>query len=221
MFKKVLIAEDHETTNISIQRTLQELGVREAKYVYYCDDALTWIQKAHQSGEPYDLLITDLYFEEDHNRQRLSDGMALIRAAREAQPGLKILVFSAESRSHIIGGLFSTLGIDAYVRKARHDAKHLNVALHTVFNNKTYQAPDIKKAIREKNTYEFANIDLAIVTLLAQGILQKDIPHYLQQKNIKPSSLSSVEKRLNLMKDVLEFTKNEQLIAYCKDIGII
>jgi two-component system capsular synthesis response regulator RcsB len=52
-------------------------------------------------------------------------------------------------------------------------------------------------------------------------MLQKDIPDYLQQKEIKPSGLSSIEKRLNLMKESLGFTKNEQLVAYCKDFGLI
>jgi predicted membrane-bound spermidine synthase len=65
MFKKVLIAEDHEVANLSVHRTVQEYGVAETKYVYYCDDALTWIRNAIREGEPYDLLITDLVFEDD------------------------------------------------------------------------------------------------------------------------------------------------------------
>lgn len=221
MFKKVLIVEDHEVANISVQKTLLELGVQETKYVYYCDDALTWIRNAMRIGEPYDLLVTDLAFEEDHNRQNIPNGIELIKAVRGVQPDLKIIVFSAENRSHVIGDLFNTLSIDAYVRKARHDAQHLKVALQTVYNHKTYLAPDVKRTIREKNTYEFTNLDIAIVSLLSGGVPQKDIPRHLQEQQIKPSGLSSVEKRLNLMKDVLAFTKNEQLIAYCKDIGII
>jgi len=59
------------------------------------------------------------------------------------------------------------------------------------------------------------------IVLILEGALQKDIPLYLQQKEIKPSSLSSIEKRLNLMKEVLGFSKNEQLVAYCKDINLI
>jgi len=87
--------------------------------------------------------------------------------------------------------------------------------------HKTYLSPDLKHAIKEKNSHEFTNFDTTLISLLSQGVLQKDIPYYLQQNNIKPSGLSSVEKRLNLIKEVLGFSKNEQLIAYCKDIGII
>lgn len=221
MFKRVLIAEDHEIANLSLQKTLSELGVTGVKYVYYCDDAIAWIRNAVSAGEPYDLLITDLSFETDHNRQHLTDGFELIRAAHAVQPDLKVIVFSAENRSHIIGELFNSFAIDAYVRKARRDAEHLKVAIQAVYSDKTYQSPDLKQVIREKNSYEFTTVDIAVVRLLAQGVLQKDIPAHLEAQQIKPSGLSSVEKRLNLMKAVLNCRNNEQLIAYCKDIGVI
>lgn len=221
MFQKVLIAEDHEVANISVRRSLEELGVKEARYVYYCDDALTWIRNAAKVGQPYDLLITDLFFEEDHYQQKLSGGMELIRVVKDEFPNLKIVVFSAENRPAVIDNLFKVLSIDAYVRKARRDAETLKQALKAVHANKTYLSPDLKQVIREKYSYEFSTFDITIISLLSQGVLQKDIPYHLQQRNIKPSGLSSVEKRLNMMKDVLEFTKNEQLIAYCKDIGVI
>ncbi len=221
MFKKILIAEDHEIANISVQKTLEALGIGEARYVYYCDDALAWVRNAIRSGAPYELLITDLYFEDDHTEQNLSNGVELIKAARDVQPGLKIVVFSAESRSAIIDDLFKTLSIDGYVRKARRDAHHLKQAIDAVYGHKTYLSPDLGQIMKEKNSYEFSAFDITIISLLSQGVLQKDIPYYLQQKDIKPAGLSSVEKRLNLMKEVLEFSKNEQLIAYCKDIGVI
>ncbi|SKB61625.1 DNA-binding response regulator, NarL/FixJ family, contains REC and HTH domains [Sphingobacterium nematocida] len=221
MFKKVLIAEDHEIANISVQKTLQELGIVDTKYVYYCDDALTWIRNAIRDGDPYDLLITDLSFEDDYNAQHLSSGIDLIKAVKMIQPQIKIMVFSAENRSSVIEELFKIHDIDAYVRKARRDAQHLRDALQNTFNDRKYQSPDVKQAMRDRNTHEFSVLDVGIVSLLSQGVLQKNIPQYLQEKGIKPSGLSSVEKRLGMMKDLLGFSKNEQLVAYCKDIGII
>ncbi|WP_421938247.1 response regulator [Pedobacter sp.] len=221
MFKRVLIAEDHEIANISVVKTLKELGIAGTDYVYYCDDALTWIQKANQSGQPYDLLITDLSFEEDHHQQKIPDGSSLIQAAKRIHPHLKVLVFSGEHKPAIIDSLFKELDIDAYVRKARHDAQHLSQAINAIYNGKKFLSPDLKLSLKEKNAHNFTDFDITVISLLAQGTLQKDIPLYLQQKNIKPSGLSSVEKRLNLMKEVLDFSKNEQLVLYCKDMGII
>jgi two-component system capsular synthesis response regulator RcsB len=223
MFEKVLIAEDHESTNISVQKTLEDLGVNSNRrhYVYYCDDALLLIEKAFKNGQPFDLLITDLSFEEDHRTQKIKDGVALIIAAKQVQPNLKVLVFSAENKIAVIDTFFKDLGIDAYVRKARHDAKELKLALDAVKNGKKYLSSDLRQAIKEKNSHEFSSFDITIISLLSKGILQKDIPLYLKQNNIKPSGLSSIEKRLNLIKEVLDFSKNEQIVAYCKDMGII
>ncbi|HEY4063636.1 MAG TPA: response regulator [Puia sp.] len=218
--KKVLIAEDHESANISVQKTLEELGITQTDYVYYCDDALTKIQKGKQIVQPYDLLITDLYFEEDHRKQDISGGMALITAAREIQPDLKVLVFSAEKKPTTIETLFNKQHIDGYVRKARNDAKELKAAIDQIAKNQRYFPRHLVDLIKQKNTHQFTPFDVTILTLLTQGIRQKDIPAYLQQENIQPSGLSSIEKRLNHIKEVLDLTTNEQLIAYCKDMGI-
>ena len=221
MFKKVLIAEDHESTNISVRKTLADLGIKNADYVYYCDDALVRIKKAVQNSKPYDLLITDLSFEEDHNIQQISGGAALIKAAKQLQPALKTLVFSAENKPAFIESLFKDLKIDGYVRKARHDAQELKAAIIDISEDKKYVSVSLRQVLKEKNAHEFTNLDVNIISLLAQGVHQKNIPTYLQEKNIKPSGLSSIEKRLGLMKDVLGFSKNEQLIVFCKDMGII
>lgn len=223
MFKKVLIAEDHEIANFSVQKTLADLGITHdsRNYVYYCDDALTRIQKALNENEPYELLITDLSFDDDHTQQKISKGTELIKVAKHMQPDLKVLVFSIENRTTVAHTLAQELGIDAYVPKARRDAQDLKLAIETIYKNKKYLSPNLKRTPEDRNHYDFTDFDKTILHLLSQGTLQKDIPFHLQQKNIKPSGLSSVEKRLNFIKEVLDFSTNEQLIAYCKDKHII
>ncbi|RZK41168.1 MAG: response regulator transcription factor [Pedobacter sp.] len=221
MFERVLIAEDHESTNISVQKTLSDLGIARADYVYYCDDALMRTQKAIKENQPYDLLITDLSFEEDHRKQQIIDGTLLIKAVKTVQPELKVMVFSGENKTAVIDALFKDLNIDGYVRKARHDAKELKLAIETIYKGKKYLSADLRLAVKEKNSYEFTEFDITIISLLTNGTPQKNIPIYLSENNIKPSGLSSVEKRLSYMKETLGFSKNEQLIAFCKDLGII
>jgi len=221
MITKVLIAEDHESANISVQKTLEELTITNVAYAYYCDDALNKIVHAVKINSSFDLLITDLYFEPDSNKQRLSGGMDLITAARKVQPDLKILVFSAENRPAIIDQLQNSYDIDGFVRKARNDAKDLKEAISEIAQHRRYLPRHIRQLIEKKNAYVFSEFDIRIITLLADGMLQKDIPAYLQRNGIKPSGLSSIEKRLNQMKDALGFTKNEQLVAHCKDLGAI
>lgn len=221
MFKKILIAEDHESSSISVQKTLEDLNISTTDYVYYCDDALAKIQKSIRENDLYDLLITDLSFEEDHNIQNLKDGKALIKTIKQLQPSLKIIVFSAEHRSGVIDSLFNEYGINAFVRKARNDSRELKKAIASVYVNENYLSLDLQQEVKKLNNYEFSNYDITLVSLLSQGVLQKNIPVYLQNNDIKPNSLSSIEKKLNSMKEDLQITNNEQLVAFCKDLGII
>lgn len=221
MIRKVLIAEDHESVNISLQKTLNELDIVDVDIVYYCDDALQQVEKSCRASASYDLLITDLYFESDHRTQRIKGGAELISAAKKAQPDLKILVFSAEGKPAVIDMLFNTHEIDGYVRKARHDAKELMAAILQISRNQRYIPRQLIELKRQQHSYQFTEYDITIISLLADGVLQKNIPAYLQENNIRPSGLSSVEKRLNHIRETLQLYKNEQLVIFCKDMGII
>lgn len=221
MIQKVLIAEDHESSNLSVQKTLQEMGVTDPDYVYYCDDALVRIQKAKDGREPYDLLITDLYFDVDYRTQKIGSGAALIEAARVVQPELKVLVFSAEGKIGVIEPLYAGGNIDGFVRKGRNDARELKLAIGQISANERYFPRFYVLATRQENVHDFTVFDITIISLMAGGMKQKDIPRYLEENNMRPSGLSSVEKRLNLIREALKFSTNQQLVAYCKEMGIV
>ncbi len=220
MIDRVLIAEDHESANLSLRHTLGELKIARVDHVYYCDDALARITNS-LTNDPYDLLITDLSFDDDGNRQKLQSGVELIAAARKVQPHLKVLVFSAENRPATIRAMINEQLVDGFVRKARNDARELREAIQAIARGHQYIPRGVAQLVRPQNTHQFSEFDLTIISLLSEGFHQKDIPAYLRSKDIKPSSLSSIEKRLNAIKDALEITKNEQLIAYCKDMGVL
>ena len=219
MFTKVLIAEDYESSNISVQKALEDLKITDPKYVSYCDDALSRLKMAIQNDDPFELLITDLSFEEDHREQNIKNGQQLIDKAKEIQPDLRVIVFSVNKKQSIIDDLFQKQQINAYVRKAREDVKDLKRAIKSVYNKEKYISYDLKGI--EKNAFEFTPYDILLISLLAKGVLLKDIPSHFKEKNIKPSSMSAIEKRLKDIKISLEVNSNEHLIAFCKDFGII
>jgi len=222
MFQKVLIVEDHESMNYSMQKTIEDLGIPHdiRNHVYYCDDALGRIQKAIREAAPYELLITDLSFIDDFPKQMVKGGVALIKEVKLIQPNLKVMVFSSENRLLEAQKLFDELQIDAFVPKGRGDTQDLKLAIKTVFENRKYISVHLKKAINEK-VYFFDSLDKAILNLLVEGIQQKEMKAHLVALNVKPNGLSSIEKRLKTMREALDLHSNEQLIAYCKDHRII
>ena len=221
MINQVLRAEDHETSNLSLQKVMEELGIKQIDYVYYCDDALKQVRQAIDRKQSYDLLITDLHFEEDSQPQQLRGGLQLIPAVRVLQPDLKILVFSAENKPATIQQLFKKFEVDGYVRKARSDAKELRLAMESLSKNQRYFPRHLRQLLDSKNAFEFSSFDIALLKLLADGVRQKDIPTCLQEQKIRPAGLSSVEKRLSLLREEHDFATNEQLIGFCKELGII
>jgi len=221
MFQKVLVAEDYESASISVQKSLTDLNIADAGFVYYCDEALALLRKSLDQNKPYDLLITDLSFEEDFAKQNLKSGRELIVEARKLLPNLKILVFSGEKRPLVLKELFEDLEIDGFVSKGRMDVKNLKTAITTIFENKKYISSENLHQLRKTDTIELTLVEFSIIKLLSEGIFQKDMTEILKEKSIKPNSLSSVEKTLNNLKETFAAKSNEHLIAICKDLGVL
>ncbi|WP_374461505.1 response regulator [Chryseobacterium taeanense] len=220
MFKKALIAEDHEIRNSGIVNTLAELNIKNSDFVSYCDDALKHIQTAFAENNPYDLLITDLSFDKDHIHQKIKSGQELIQEVRKIQPNLKVIAFSIEKKPKIIDDLYKVYQINGFVAKARNDGKELKNTIKKVFNGETVIPQEILNSIRN-TSFEFTDYDILLLELLSKGWKQAEIEEHFKKNGITPDSKSSIEKRLNDLRDSLGAKNNIELIVMCKDIGIL
>lgn len=215
MIDKVIIAEDQEFANLSVQKTLEELHIRQYDYAFYCDDAFTKIRVAKQNEQPYDLLITDLNFEDDGTSQKICSGYDLVRSVREVQPEIMILILTADGSPAVIDKLFKDYRVDAYVRKARHDVRELKSAFDALSKGQQYYPRALARLASQSNTYEFTDTDINILRLLSQGQPQQNIASELKR------SLSTIEKSLKKIRDEFGFSKNEQLVLFCRDAGLL
>jgi len=221
MFKKILVAEDFDTYNIAIAEALKTITPTPPTHVSYCDEALLRIRKGVQENEPHDLLITDLSFKPDHKKTAIHSGMELIAEAKKIDANLKVIVYSIENRIHPIRHLFDDLGIDGYVLKGRNNIPELRKAIQTVFDGRLYHSDEISMMANDRSLEEIEIYDVLLLTFLAKGISQSEISEELQRQAVSPSSVSSVEKRLNRLKVILGANNNIQLIVIAKDLGLI
>lgn len=222
MFKKVLIAEDQHTIHKGLEATLKELHVAEIHNVAYCDDALLKIKSALLTDAPYDLLISDLSFKDDHRKSTLLSGEALIEAVREVQPDLKIVVFSVEHRIGKIKNLIDAFDIDAYVEKGRDESKEIQNALSAIKDGATYFSNGIRQLLRSaQDIGETDEFDQLILQLLAKGLKRDQIANYFRERDLPNKSLRSIEKRLTNLKILFNAQTSEQLIAIAIDRGMI
>ena len=120
MFKKILIAEDLKGINEGIFSFLNDnLQIEKLEVVQYCDEAYLKYKKAILDEEPYDLLITDLSFVDDHREEKLTSGDELATKIRETDSNLKIIVYSVEKKFSKIKKLINHVGLNGYVSKGR------------------------------------------------------------------------------------------------------
>ncbi|MGA9637081.1 response regulator [Flavobacterium sp.] len=224
MFNKVIISEDFDSINLAVIEVLKECKIHEVEYTKYCDDALLKIKRALLDETPYDLLLTDLSFIEDHRVDTLTlkSGEDLIAAVRAIQPDIKIIVYSIEDKSYRIKSLFENHDIDGYVMKGRNSVPELKNALTLVYNSdQKYLSPTITHVLQDKTVNEIDNYDLELLKYLSIGVAQDQMESQFKMLNISPNSKSSIEKRINKLKTYFKANNTIHLIAISKDLGLI
>ena len=222
MFQKVLIAEDMDFINSGIKSQLTDLGIAQIEYVQYCDEALLKLKSAKLNNQPFDLLISDLSFEEDYVAQKIKSGEALIEAVRKEFPLLKIAVFSVEDKEYTVQTLFNEHMINAYVWKSREGLRELKKAVQQIYNTESsYISPRVAGSMLKSKAIEIVEYDIFLIECLSKGYLQEEISAILKEKSWSPTSVSSIEKRLKFLREHFNATNPTHLVAIAKDLGLI
>lgn len=213
MFKKVLLAEDFQGENQGISETLREkLTIEDLQEELYCDKAFTRLKVALKDKEPYELLVTDLHFQDDHVERKLTSGTALIKEVRLLQPGIKIIVNSMENNPTHINILFKEYKINGYVCKGRNGMVELVRAINEVYLNRTYVSPQINLTAAQ-NVFELDEFDRAILKELANGLTKKEVSKKFKREMISPNSESTIDKRISKLYDEYEAKNTTSLLV--------
>lgn len=222
MYTKILVVEDLDTVAYGISMMLrQELGIQTVDTTEYCDKAYAKIEGAIKSGEPYELLITDLSFKKDHTPLQIRSGTELIAKLRQKGHALPIIICSVEEKPTMIKRFMQIDDVSAYVLKGRNGLKDLKKAVISVFQGQAFISSDVSQLNAGNGFFELEDYDVSLLSYLSNGFSQTEISSTFSKEGIAPSSLSSIEKRLNKLKDILKASNNVQLVANAKDLGLI
>lgn len=97
----------------------------------------------------------------------------------------------------------------------------LKEAIKRVYAGRLYLSPQIQHSLNNQANLEIEEYDIELLRKLAAGKSQEEISHEFKQHAISPSSLSSIEKRLNKLRIQFKANNAIQLVAVAKDLGII
>jgi len=221
MFNKVLIADDLGSINQGVLTILKNFDIDNVVQVQYCDDAYLKIKKAIIDRKPFDVLITDLSFKQDHREQTIVSGEGLIEVLRHEYPNLKIIVYSIDDRLQKVRTLVSKFNINGYVCKGRKGLVELALAIKAIHNNTLYLSPPVSNALSHHKDIDIDDFDISLIFYISRGLSQDEISQIYKEKRITPSSLSSIEKRLNKLKIQFNVKNTTHLVATAKDLGLI
>ena len=222
MFQKVLIAEDMDFINSGIRAELTKLGIQQIESVQYCDEALLKLKSARLNKEPFDLLISDLSFEEDATAQKITSGDELVKFVRKEFPSLKIVVFSIEDKTYTIQTLFNEHKVNGYVWKSRDGLRELKQAIKRIYNSESfYISPHCANAISNNQAIEIIDHDIFLIECLSKGYSQEHISEELKEKQWTPTSISSIEKRLKFLREHFNANNPAHLVSIAKDLGLV
>ncbi|NIK93085.1 response regulator transcription factor [Mangrovimonas sp. CR14] len=221
MFSKVLTVDDLGSINQGLNTILETLGVKEIHQSHYCDEALLKIKKSNMDGNPFQLVITDLSFKPDHHNQKIVSGEGLAEAIKEEFPDTKVIVYSIEDRIHPIKRLIQQLQVEGYVCKGRRGLQELSEAIKRVYEDQIFLSSEVSGVLHSNNDLEIDDFDIELLRQLSFGLSQNDISDYLKKKNMTPSSLSSIEKRISKLRVQFKANNVIHLVAISKDLGLI
>ena len=221
MIQKILIAEDIDSINEGLSKFLREQFHVEIVQAKYCDEAYLKIKRALLDEKPYDLLITDLSFKEDHRDARLKNGEMLVSKLRTEGIDIKTIMYSIEDRPYKVKNLINSLRLEAYVTKGRNSIAEIADAITAIIQGKSVHSEQQHLHAQMDEEMNLEDYDIALLSKLADGYSQEEIGNQFKEAGIKPASLSSIEKRINKLKISLKANNTIHLIAIAKDMGII
>ena len=219
---RILIVDDHQLVIKGILCSLKEVGDFDVVTTNNCDDAFSLI-KADINSNPFQLLFTDLSFDNITDQSILQGGEELIKAIIHDEIDIKIGVITGHTKTNRVYNVISNLKPNSYLLKSKCNAAEIGFAIQKMLVGEYYYTHEIHQKIMYRNIVKIQMDDIAVQILKAlpnhakisnlEGIIKKN-----DGTRIK---LRSIEAKLANLRTDLNANNNTDLILKVKELGII
>jgi|TARA_B110000881_G_scaffold218814_2_gene239136 DNA-binding NarL/FixJ family response regulator len=216
---RILIVDDHQ---LVILYSLTKIGNFDVITTNTCDDALELILK-HQNNHPFQIVLTDLSFDNGTKATKLDGGEALIKAIKNQNIAIKIGVITGHVETNRIYNVIQNLNPDAYLIKSKCGVTELGFAIEKMRANDFYYSHEVHQKIMRRNILQIQMDEVAIQVL-------KELPNHPKISNLEGVilkndgsviKLRSIETKLSNLRADLNANNNTDLILKAKELGII
>ena len=219
---KILIVDDHQLIIQGLLCSLEEVGDFEVVTTSDCDDALHLI-KASEKSAPFQVVFTDLSFDNSTKETILNSGEALIKAIRVNEIQIKVAVITGHTETNRVYSVISNLKPNAYLLKSNCEAAEIGFAIQKMLKNEYYYSHIIhQKIIRRKITQiKIDDMSLQILKELPNHPKISNLEGIIVKNNGNKIKLRSIETKLANLRIDLNAINNTDLILKAKELGLI
>ena len=219
---RILVADDHQLVIQGILCSLKEVGDFDVVTTTTCDEAFQLI-KSNQKSNPFQILFTDLSFDNTTEDSLIDGGEELIKAIKNNEFNIKIAVITGHAETNRVYNVISNLNPDAYLLKSKCDATEIGFAVKKMLQNEFYYTHEIHQKIMRRNIIQIQMDDIAIQIL-------KELPNHAKISNLEGVitkadgsliKLRSIETKLANLRTDLNANNNTDLVLKAKELGII
>ncbi len=217
----VLIIEDHPLIIEAYKNALLHISSKNDKLKFNidiandCDIAYSKIKKAVKKQE-LDLVFLDIKLPRSKDGKIIS-GEDLGIKIRALFSEVKIVIATTYNDNYIINTIFKSINPDAFLIKNDLDPKELILAIETVIKNLPYYSKTVIELMRKLTTNDFYldEFDRKILYELSKGCKMSEL------SNMIPLSVSAIEKRKRVLKEVFNVKNDRNLIKVAEEKGFI
>ena len=220
---KILVVDDHQLMTEGIVGALKQISDNfEISFSNTCDQAFEHLQKASKS-ESFDILFTDLSFENTGEATLIDSGESLIKKVREHGISIKIGVITGHTETNRVFNVINNLNPDAYIIKNQCTKDELNFAIQQMKRNIPFYSYEIHQKIMRRNVVQIQMDEVAIQILKElpkqskitnlEGIIKKSDGNFMK--------IRTIENKLANLRIDLNAKNNTDLILKAKELGII
>ncbi len=215
---KILIVDDHQLIIDGIMSSLKENGNYEIVSSTNCDNAFEKIKEGS-----FDILFTDLSFDNTSLSTKIDGGEGLIKAIRKEEIAIKIAVITGHTETNRVYNVIRNLKPSAYLLKNKCDAIELDFAIKKMMNNDVYYSHEVHQKLIKRACVEIQMDEVAIQILkeLPKQSKISNLVGIIHKEDGSLLKLRSIEGKLANLRIDLNAVNNTDLILKAKELGII
>ncbi|WP_233861726.1 response regulator transcription factor [Tenacibaculum piscium] len=219
---KILLVDDHQLILEGILSCLKNINNLVIETTNCCDEAFSKIKTAIHNT-PFDIVFTDLSFDDTAGSTALDGGEALIKALQKENIDIKTGVITGHSETNRVFNVIHNLNPSAYILKGNCNTDELTFAIKKIVKGEVYYTHEIHQKLLKRALIEIQMDEVAIQILkeLPKHAKIINLEGFIKKTDGSLVKIRSIEAKLAKLRGDLQAHNNTDLVLKAKELGVL